>query len=131
MRMLKLSTYVLVSTLSCQLISCSTGKVAETTSTDSTTVITEETEAVAQEEATAATPSDEIRLKGIYVTSIRMPHDQNDYQNLFDGNEKTFWATMPSAGPDEGIMLYFNSPVSVSKLEIKQPAGETFSTILR
>ena len=71
----------------------------------------------------------DVRLSGVYVTSIKTPHDNFDYENLFDGDENTFWATMPGAGPDEGIMLYFQNPQDISHLQIMQNDGSDFSRI--
>ena len=130
MKTSQLTSFLFALVLSGYLVSCSTGKVTETTSADSTEVSTESTDvAVAEETESSSTSSDEINLKGIYVTSIRMPHNQYDYHNLFDGNEETYWATMPGAGPAEGIMLYFDKGISISKLQLKQPTGESFSKI--
>src|SRR5262245_32144410 len=70
-----------------------------------------------------------IVLKGIYVTSTQIPHSKFSYQNLFDGDISTSWSTMTGAGPDEGIMLYFDSPLSIDALEILQPNSGMISPI--
>jgi len=70
-----------------------------------------------------------IVLKGIYATSTQIPSAKFSYKNLFDGNNDTYWSTMPGAGPDEGIMLYFDKPLMIDALEIMQPVAETIAPI--
>lgn len=70
-------------------------------------------EAPEEMEAEVSSPFDDptknksidVNLKGVYVTSTKMPHNQYSYANLFDGKPTTFWESMKGAGPYEGIML--------------------------
>jgi hypothetical protein len=71
----------------------------------------------------------DLPLKGIYATSTKTPQNSFSYYNLFDGDPNSYWATMPGAGPDEGIMLYFDKPVAIDMLEITQPKTDTNSQI--
>jgi hypothetical protein len=59
-------------------------------------------------------------LEGIYATSTA---EGSDVQFLFDNNANTSWQTRPGAGPDEGIMLYFQQPQALSSIEIITPPG--------
>ena len=68
-------------------------------------------------------------LKGIYATSTKMPHNTYGYEGLFDDDSETYWATMPGAGPDEGIMLYFEKPQEITHLMIDQYNGDSYSVI--
>jgi hypothetical protein len=69
------------------------------------------------------------RLSGVYVTSIKMPHINHQYNHLFDNDESTYWASMPGAGPDEGIMMYFEEAVDISTLFINQMQGQAYANI--
>ncbi|QSE99176.1 discoidin domain-containing protein [Fulvivirga lutea] len=70
-----------------------------------------------------------VQVKGVYATSTKMPQNSYGYEQLFDGNENTFWATMPGAGPDEGIMIYFEEPQKISGIRLKQKEGDEYSEI--
>jgi hypothetical protein len=72
-----------------------------------------------------------IKLSGVYTTSTKMPHKKYSFAHLFDGNTRTFWETMTGAGPDEGIMLYFEEPLSISEITINQKKGSAYATIER
>ncbi len=58
-------------------------------------------------------------LEGIYATSTAAG---KGVENLFDSNPATKWQTLPGAGPDEGIMLYFQDALPIASIEIM--AGE-------
>ena len=59
-----------------------------------------------------------LALRAAYVTSQAMPHAQNGVQQLFDGDPATMWKTMPGAGPDEGVMLYFDPAQRIDYLQL-------------
>ncbi len=59
-------------------------------------------------------------LEGIYATSTA---PGSSVESLFDGNPATIWRTRSGAGPDEGIMLYFQDDQVVSTVEIKATPG--------
>jgi len=63
-------------------------------------------------------PENPLFLEGIYATSVNMPENKYNTDKLFD-NSDNYWATMPGAGPDEGIMLYIPKNTDLSKIEIK------------
>jgi hypothetical protein len=108
-------------------VSCTKPK--ETT-TDNKSDTLGASEVIENEQMTEVTrDQNRIQLKGIYATSTQIPDTQFGYAKLFDGDNNTYWSTMPGAGPDEGIMLYFQSPQSISSLEITQPVSENLSII--
>lgn len=74
-------------------------------------------------------PDDAIFLSGLYATSVNTPYDQSSPELLFDGTEK-YWATMPGAGPDEGVMMYFNGLDQIASMEIKVSNNENLGKIL-
>ncbi|MEM7105524.1 MAG: hypothetical protein AAF502_20470 [Bacteroidota bacterium] len=59
-------------------------------------------------------------LEGIYATSEKTPFY---VENIFDEGKDAFWQTMPGAGPDEGLMLYFESPTYIDHMKIEQPGA--------
>lgn len=106
------------------------GKPKESASGSDTTTL-ENPETAATESGTSALEGtgNTISLKGIYATSTQIPASEYGYASLFDGNKNTYWATMPGAGADEGIMLYFPTQQKISHLEIIQPQGKNFAAI--
>ena len=52
-------------------------------------------------------------LQGVYATS-----NDEMVRNIFDGSASTIWKTKTGAGPDEGIMLYFQDKIFLEKIEI-------------
>jgi hypothetical protein len=74
-------------------------------------------------------PADAIFLTGLYATSTNTPYDQYSPEFLFDGTEK-YWATMPGAGPDEGVMMYFDNFDQIATMEIKVSNNEALGKIL-
>ncbi len=60
-----------------------------------------------------------VYLEGCYATSSRSGHD---ITALFDDNNDTYWETQAGAGPDEGIMLYFQQALPLASIQIS--AGE-------
>lgn len=81
----------------------------------------------------AATATDaglsSVTLDGLYATSTKLPHAEYNPEKLLDGTP-AYWATMPGAAPDEGVMLYFPN-TAISKFEIKQPADDKGSKVSR
>lgn len=63
----------------------------------------------AAETSTAFDPK-AVYLDGLYATSTSPGQDVN---RLFDTDPATGWRTLPGAGPDEGIMLYFSNSTAV------------------
>ena len=59
-----------------------------------------------------------VYLEGCYATSTSLPFNTYSVYNLFDSNVNTKWKTMRGAGPDEGIMIYFDNPIKLGKLEL-------------
>ncbi len=121
-------TFLFITCVAVLATGCSTKKSGDSTevTADSTSSGDAKTE-VSQEGSSAASP--DIVLKGIYATSTQIPHSKFSYRNLFDGNNNTYWSTMPGAAPDEGIMLYFDKPVAIDILEITQPVAESIAPI--
>lgn len=57
-------------------------------------------------------------LQGVYATSNGAMID-----NIFDGDPSTIWTTQKGAGPDEGIMLYFQNNPSIGEVELESTTG--------
>ena len=115
-------------TLGTLLAACSSQTTTEQTQeTSDTTAV--ETTATTETSTAFVSKNNTVTLKGVYATSIKSPHSQYDYTNLFDDNLNTSWSTMPGAGPDEGIMLYFNEPTDIEKIQIRQSADKSFSKL--
>lgn len=68
----------------------------------------------------AADPRPPVYLEGLYATSEAPGHA---VQNLFDSDDQNDWQTRPGAGPDEGIMLYFDNAVSIGSIQVESVAG--------
>lgn len=68
-------------------------------------------------------PADAVFLSGLYATSTNTPYSEFSPENLFDGTEK-YWATMPNAGPDEGVMMYFDGVENIASMEVKYSKAE-------
>lgn len=101
----------------------------ENTSGADTTDIASTEPALPETESAVENTGTKISLKGIYATSTQIPASQYGYASLFDGNKSTYWATMPGAGSDEGIMLYFPAQQKISHVEIIQPTGNNLAVI--
>ncbi len=69
-----------------------------------------------------------ILLEGLYATSVNINYEKNGPHNLFDDRD-TYWATMPGAAPDEGVMLYFEKKTYIGRMELKFPATAGISKI--
>jgi hypothetical protein len=59
-------------------------------------------------------------LDGVYATSTAA---DRPVRALFDNDPATIWQTQNGAGPDEGVMLYFDSPVSLRSVQVDAPDG--------
>jgi hypothetical protein len=62
-----------------------------------------------------------VYLEGLYATSTAIDYEKYGPHHLFDG-KPDYWATMPGAAPDEGIMMYFAQPTKINSLKIDLPA---------
>jgi len=62
-----------------------------------------------------------VYLEGLYATSTAIDYEKYGPHHLFDG-KPDYWATMPGAAPDEGIMMYFAQPTKINSLKIELPA---------
>ena len=61
-------------------------------------------------------------LEGYYATSTLHGHEVDA---LFDTQTDNYWETRPGAGPDEGIMLYFQNGMPLSALQLTE-SGSNF-----
>src|SRR5882672_799110 len=102
-------SHLLIICLAVLLASCSKKKSDQSTEVNADSTAASSTTEVSQGNTNSSSAN--ITLKGIYATSTQIPHAKFSYQNLFDGDKSTYWSTMPGAGPDEGIMLYFDKPL--------------------
>ncbi|MFN6946280.1 MAG: NADase-type glycan-binding domain-containing protein [Cytophagaceae bacterium] len=73
--------------------------------------------------------SRQVYLDGLYATSTALPFDDYDVTSIFDENNATYWKTIPGAGPDEGIMLYFSEPTYISAIETIQATGDNIALV--
>ena len=71
----------------------------------------------------------EFVIDGIYGTSTAIPLFDNHAINVLDGNTNTSWKTIKGAGPKEGIMVYFNKPIYIKKINITQPKGQAITQV--
>ena len=72
---------------------------------------------------TPETPTDTrqaLQLEGCYATSALPGHD---ISALLDNNNDTYWETQAGAGPDEGIMFYFQNALPLSALQVVGAEG--------
>jgi hypothetical protein len=72
--------------------------------------------------ATAATDDTRpiVYLEGLYATSSA---SGQGVDNLFDTDPNNAWQTLPGAGPDEGIMLYFQNALPLAALQAVPTEG--------
>jgi hypothetical protein len=70
--------------------------------------------------AAADDPRPVVYLEGIYATSAA-PGQR--VENLFDTDPTNAWQTLPGAGPDEGIMLYFQNALPLAALQAVPTEG--------
>ncbi len=82
-----------------------------------------------KEEVVISIPEDAVFLTGLYATSTNTPFDSFAPAMLFD-NADGYWATMPGAGPDEGVMLYFDAFDGIGSMELQFQEGASLGKIL-
>lgn len=71
-----------------------------------------------------------VQLELCYATSVNMPEAEYGPEMVFDGDTATFWATMPGAGPDEGLFFSFEEPMDVRSIMVDLvPAGGGYEGI--
>ncbi len=58
---------------------------------------------------------DAIYLERMYATSV----GEAGPEYLLDGDPATTWQAIPGAGPNEGVMLYFENPIEVGSVTIR------------
>ncbi len=64
-------------------------------------------------------------LELCYATSINMPEELYGPENVFDGDNSTYWATMPGAAPDEGLYFSFEEPIEIESIIIEAVPGSS------
>lgn len=62
-------------------------------------------------------------LELLYATSIGMPENQFNPENVFDNDPETFWVTMPGAAADEGLFFSFEEPVFIGSIQTFADTG--------
>lgn len=75
----------------------------------------------------AGTP---VQIESIYATSTATSGTSFSVPHLFDGDSTTLWQTAHGSGPEEGIMIYFKTPVVINGLEfqnMKRDKSHTYS----
>lgn len=72
--------------------------------------------------------SSSVQIESIYATSTASPGSTYSVYNLFDNDTATLWQTAPGTGPEEGIMIYFKTPVVINGLEFKNFSKDTTHT---
>lgn len=71
-----------------------------------------------------------LQIESIYATSTATPGSQYSVYNLFDGKPETLWKTADGTGPEEGIMIYFKTPVLINGLRfsnMQRGSNNTYS----
>ena len=63
-------------------------------------------------------PDNAVVLEGLYATSVKLDYEEYGPHKLFDGGSD-YWTTMPGAGPDEGVMLYFSGKTKIKSMTIE------------
>jgi hypothetical protein len=75
----------------------------------------------------SATSQQTIAIEGLYATSTAMGYQTYGPHRLFDGSKETFWMAMPGAAIDEGIMIYFENPITVGSVSAEASASPLVS----
>ena len=65
-------------------------------------------------------------LYGAYATSTA---PQNALRKAFDRDPQTAWLTTPGAGPDEGVMLYFQQSTFIKNVQLEAVSGGSIAAI--
>lgn len=78
--------------------------------------ITPEEESIAEE---IPFDADAIYLERMYATSNGITGPEY----LLDGNPETNWNAVPGAGPNEGVMLYFEEPIEVGSILLRSASS--------
>lgn len=76
--------------------------------------------ATAAETTAASDNRPVLYLDGVYATSTAA---DRPVRALFDSDPATIWQTQNGAGPDEGVMLYFDNPVPLRTVQVDAPDG--------
>ncbi len=77
---------------------------------------------VPEEESTEETVPEEepdTFIELCYATSVNIPEDQFDPENVFDNDPNTSWVTMPGAGPGEGLYFSFETPIHIDAISMQ------------
>lgn len=120
MNFLRLSLCLLLATalVSCEGSSADSNASTNTGATvDSSETKTIPVQAVSTELKSLPFEEGAIYVERMYATSV----GKYGPENVLDGNPDTYWETMPGAGTNEGIMLYFPEAIEVSKLKFLVP----------
>ena len=81
--------------------------------------IPESTQQTLPEKPQVSLPDNTVIFERMYATSSAID-ETNLLSNLFDHDMNTTWSTLPGSGPDEGIMLNFNSPTLIKMINIRK-----------
>lgn len=66
-----------------------------------------------------------IYLKGLYATS-----NNSEVSNSIDGNTSTLWKTEQGAGPEEKVILLFQKPTYLKKIEVLPAKGSGLADVI-
>lgn len=84
-----------------------------------------ENEVAGADTSEAVVESPVVYLEMCYATSISIPEDQYGPENAFDGDTTTYWATMPGAGPDEGLYFTYSEPQEIEYMRVHTVPGSS------
>lgn len=76
---------------------------------------------------TGVSSQEEIAIEGLYATSTDFGYSTCGPHLLFDGSKATSWKAMPGAAIDEGVMIYFETPVKFGSVSAEAPSSADIS----
>ncbi len=127
---------VIIFSVTISFLSCGGGGTESGNNNQNVVDNSESTEIASNKEATPISESEEVVVSadakiidGIYATSTALPLKTNHALNMIDNNPESVWKTLIGSGPEEGVMIYFNQPVYIGKVEISQPTGDQFAEV--
>lgn len=69
-------------------------------------------------------PAGALILEGLSATSVNLPESEFGPEKLFDNDPSTYWATMPGAAVDEGVLMRFAAPVYIYSIALKPSSAK-------
>ena len=76
-----------------------------------------------------AQQAESVIIDGMYATSTALPYGEFTVTKILDNDASTYWKTLPGAGPDEGIMIYFQKPTYLTGIKVNFASGSNLSEV--